>query len=332
MASRKTIGPHSGGARSAPHTPTSSATPPSAEPPADGPAAAVWAALTASPGATVAQVAVAAGTSRAIAGRELAALQASGLAIRTPADAGGRGTAPATWHPVPRARSDPEASAATADVDPPESTGQDADAGAGQSPAVPLSGATDAKSPGETAPDAALADRGDPGQAEGTESPAASPDERTGDSSRTNAPGDCGQSAAGNEVAELLDQLAAAAAETACAVRSGDTSAALTGMEAIYAAAAKGRRTLKATASGRKTRGGSASRPGQLRDLVQAHLAAHPAIEFTPHAIGRVLGRSSGAVANALDRLTALGQAQLTSERPRRYQATATGSASADAA
>lgn len=46
--------------------------------------------------------------------------------------------------------------------------------------------------------------------------------------------------------------------------------------------------------------------------------------EFTPHAIGRVLGRSSGAVANALDRLTALGQAQLTSDKPRRYQAAQT--------
>jgi hypothetical protein len=34
-----------------------------------------------------------------------------------------------------------------------------------------------------------------------------------------------------------------------------------------------------------------------------------------------VADRSSGAVANALDRLTALGQAQLTSDHPRRYKA-----------
>jgi hypothetical protein len=52
-----------------------------------------------------------------------------------------------------------------------------------------------------------------------------------------------------------------------------------------------------------------AARPGQLRDLVAAHLSGHPAGDFTPHQIGRVLSRSSGAVANALDRLTALGQA-----------------------
>jgi hypothetical protein len=35
---------------------------------------------------------------------------------------------------------------------------------------------------------------------------------------------------------------------------------------------------------------------------------------------GRVLARSSGAVPNALDRLTALGDAQLTTDKPRRYR------------
>ncbi len=100
---------------------------------------------------------------------------------------------------------------------------------------------------------------------------------------------------------------------------SGDTAAALAAMDAICTAAAQARRLLKAAASGRKARG-TAARPGQLRDLVAAHLAEHPDAEFTPHAIGRILARSSGAVANALDRLTALGNAQLTSDKPRRYR------------
>jgi hypothetical protein len=101
----------------------------------------------------------------------------------------------------------------------------------------------------------------------------------------------------------------------------GDTAAALAAMDAIRDGAAQACRLLKAAAAGRKPRGASpAARPGQLRDLVAAHLAANPAAEFTPHAIGRVLGRSSGAVANALDRLTALGQARLTTDKPRRYQ------------
>ena len=104
-------------------------------------------------------------------------------------------------------------------------------------------------------------------------------------------------------------------------------------IDAICATAAQSRRLLKAAASGRKPRGTTspAARPGQLRDLVQAHLAADLDADFTPHAIGRVLSRSSGAVANALDRLTALGQAQLTSDKPRRYRHQATASTPAPA-
>ena len=119
----------------------------------------------------------------------------------------------------------------------------------------------------------------------------------------------------------LLRELATAATQAACVLDGGDTAAALTAADALCATAAQARRLVKAAATGRKPRGtGSpASRPGQLRDLVAAHLTAHPDGDYSPHQIGRVLGRSSGAVANALDRLTALGQAQLTSEKPRRY-------------
>ena len=122
----------------------------------------------------------------------------------------------------------------------------------------------------------------------------------------------------------LLRELATAATQAAEVLDGGDTAAALAAVDALCATAAQARRLVKAAATGRKPRGtGSpAARPGQLRDLVAAHLAAHPDADFSPHQIGRVLGRSSGAVANALDRLTALGQAQLTSEKPRRYQAT----------
>jgi hypothetical protein len=124
------------------------------------------------------------------------------------------------------------------------------------------------------------------------------------------------------EAAGLLREVASAAAQAAQALDGGDTTAALAAMDAICATATQSRRLLKAAASGRKPRGTTspAARPGQLRDLVQAHLAANPDTDFTPHQIGRVLSRSSGAVANALDRLTALGQAQLTSDKPRRYR------------
>ena len=134
------------------------------------------------------------------------------------------------------------------------------------------------------------------------------------------------QPAPARQAAELLREVAGKAAAAGEALDGGDTAAALAGMDAIRTAATQARRLLKATASGRRPRGtgGPAARPGQLRDLVQAHLAAHPDAEFTPHAIGRVLARSSGAVANALDRLTALGHAQLTTDKPRRYRHQAT--------
>jgi hypothetical protein len=125
-----------------------------------------------------------------------------------------------------------------------------------------------------------------------------------------------------DEAAVLLRELAAAVTQATEVLAGGDAAAALAAVNITCATAVtQSRRLLKAAATGRKPRGtGTPARPGQLRDLVAAHLAANPLAEFSPHAIGRVLGRSSGAVANALDRLTALGQAQLTSDKPRRYR------------
>ncbi|MFI1584797.1 helix-turn-helix domain-containing protein [Embleya sp. NPDC020630] len=62
-------------------------------------------------------------------------------------------------------------------------------------------------------------------------------------------------------------------------------------------------------------------RPGVLRDRVRAHLHDRPTGEFTPGEIARVLGRSSGAVANALAALVAHGDAILSCPKPRRYRA-----------
>jgi hypothetical protein len=65
---------------------------------------------------------------------------------------------------------------------------------------------------------------------------------------------------------------------------------------------------------------------GELRRQVAVHLDEAPADTFTAGEIARALGRSSGAVANALSVLAAHGEAVLVSERPARYRATpATG-------
>lgn len=60
---------------------------------------------------------------------------------------------------------------------------------------------------------------------------------------------------------------------------------------------------------------------GALRGLVEDYLTEHPGEQFSPSAIGKALSRSSGAVANALERLVADGYATQTQDKPKRYSA-----------
>lgn len=62
-------------------------------------------------------------------------------------------------------------------------------------------------------------------------------------------------------------------------------------------------------------------RKGALGDLVTEHLGARPDEALTPSAIGKALGRSSGAVANALEKMVADGSATRVSDKPKRYAA-----------
>jgi hypothetical protein len=125
-----------------------------------------------------------------------------------------------------------------------------------------------------------------------------------------------------DQAASVLRELSGAAGRALTALAAGDPPAALAEIAAIRAAAAESTRLIKAAAAGRAS---PATRPGGLRDLVDAHLRAHPGTDFTAGQIGKVLGRSAGAIANALDRLTTMKRADLTSESPRRYQATPAG-------
>ncbi len=114
------------------------------------------------------------------------------------------------------------------------------------------------------------------------------------------APASADGDAPASETARLLREVASAAAQAAEVLDGGDTAAALAAMDAICATAAQSRRLLKAAASGRKPRGTTSPagppwatarpRPGSSRGL--------PGCRLHPHAIGRVLSRSSGAVAN----------------------------------
>ena len=98
---------------------------------------------------------------------------------------------------------------------------------------------------------------------------------------------------------------------------SGDLKTVLAGLDEICEQAAQARRALKAAIGGRKA---PAVRPGGLRDKVLAHLDAHPDGEFTPHEIHKVLDHSSGAIANALETLVKLGEAEVATEKPRRFR------------
>jgi hypothetical protein len=71
--------------------------------------------------------------------------------------------------------------------------------------------------------------------------------------------------------------------------------------------------------TGGSTGSGSRLRRGALRDLVHAWLAERPGQEFTPTRIGKELGRSAGAVGNALATMTDQGEVIQTSLKPRRY-------------
>lgn len=76
-----------------------------------------------------------------------------------------------------------------------------------------------------------------------------------------------------------------------------------------------------------KTPGGPAAaerlRPGALGTLVVDYLKAHADEALGPTAVGKALGRSQGAVANALARLGEAGTVTVVSESPRRYRLTA---------
>ena len=116
--------------------------------------------------------------------------------------------------------------------------------------------------------------------------------------------------------------VAAAGEAAARAVAAGDLAGAVTALEEAREHAAQARRAIRAasSAAGSRRAGAGTVRPGELRDLVEGHLREFPGKEFTPYQVGKVLGRSSGAVANAMDKLVSLGVAELAGETPRAYR------------
>jgi hypothetical protein len=71
------------------------------------------------------------------------------------------------------------------------------------------------------------------------------------------------------------------------------------------------------------TTGGPRLLPGELYTMVLDHLRADPTQEWPPAGIANLLGRSAGAIGNALNAMVGRGEAVMTSVRPRRYRAAA---------
>jgi hypothetical protein len=74
---------------------------------------------------------------------------------------------------------------------------------------------------------------------------------------------------------------------------------------------------LDGAAPGQSTRLGK----GALRGMVEDYLTGRAGAELSPSVIGKALGRSSGAVSNALDKLVADGYAVQTQDKPKRFTA-----------
>jgi len=303
--------------------------------PAPGsPAAAVHAALAANPGAAVTVIADAAATSKPAARTALLAMEAAGTAARVK---GAKPGIPDTWTlagPAPDGTS-PAAGPHTGQPGEDSAGGTD---GAGEDQTA---GGTGPGRAGETGDDPAPQDGGDaeagPGTAEsgpgGQDGDAAPGSGSSPDPGDGHAPaGQATPEVSGGETADAPDPALVtdlterltqikAAADAAANALTGDTDlrAALAGLDEIAEQAAQARRALKTAIGGKKA---PAVRPGGLRDKVEAHLDAHPGKQFTPHEIHKVLGHSSGAIANAADTLVKLGKAEVATEKPRRFRTT----------
>jgi len=320
---------------------------------------ALFEAILADPGASAGTLAPAAGTSRATAGKVLAVMEAEGLVRREPGGhVGGRRTSDrwyVTTHDIGAADTqetettapEPESVDTACEVPTEPETAGDAETPGGPSPIDPPSAS-------QSGPD----ENGD--ERDDTDSPSTQPDEpapldvTAPEASMPDGPSD-GAGAEGTPAADQVtgvppsdgdggeripeDGTRGPAAETASAEVSAagaDGSAVPEPLTADDAPAQPAPATAVAPGEpcptcGHRQRmsgvqvpaasGGSRLGQGQLHQLALDHLRAHPDQEWTATGIAKEIGRSSGAIANALATMTGRGEAEMTCAAPRRYRA-----------
>ncbi|MCF6476827.1 hypothetical protein FAF44_52190 [Nonomuraea sp. MG754425] len=328
-------------------------------PDGDARVAAVWAALNAEPGGSATVIGAAAGLSRMVAGKILKQFEAEGRARREPGTNDGqtRGRAADRWYPITAATTEPTGTADVSspapapespDVAPPAAITAP-DAGTPHAEAIPASDE-------EVLPAAIVSADPAPaqeptGEANAAEEPGGQPEDLSVDDTAGQgaedqlggAPDADTDADASEPVADDpawvraradLTELIELFGGVISAKDQGGAVMALGCLEMAMTKVTSAHRNARAVLTGTSTasappasRPGTASgagagdgvRSGALRDMVHAHLLEFPDKDFTPYEIGRVLDRSSGAVANALDRLVSLGDAVLCCERPRRF-------------
>ncbi|MGI5165641.1 hypothetical protein ACQEU3_14895 [Spirillospora sp. CA-253888] len=281
--------------------------------PADAPAgltdtgAAVWGAVAATPAATVPAIADVSGLTRKVVKEELAVLQAAGHLTRTPGD---KGVNTDVW-------------TLTAPAD--TAAAGDGDGAAGDAPA-----------PAGVVSADAIADAVAIIQGEADRRAAAEAELRREfaeeEARRAKVLAELARRQTAEETRAALADLLTAVTTAYAAVAAGDDAATAAGLEKVFAATGDVRRAAKAparpsatggtsrTGTGGNGGGGHRAAPRPLRPDVAAHMAAHPDAELTPGEVARVLGRSSGAVANAMATMANDGEIVMTSEKPIRYR------------
>ncbi|MEV0593724.1 hypothetical protein [Nonomuraea cavernae] len=302
----------------------------------EGTAAKVWEALTANPATPITTIAEAAGVSRPTATKALTAFAEAGNAVRAPGGRNDQGRAlPDTWAPATPDAQDQADAPATPDttteapVTPDVSTEAPTDPAAPDmatqdAPAIPAD--TSATTPAMSLQDAMriLEQETDRRAIAEAELARAQAEE---EARRQQAAQTLAKARTIEDTRRALTDLLSAVTTTYAALLTDDEAALATGLEAIYTGTAdvrKAARVTQAKATGATTAWGSSrgdrNAPRPLRPDVLTHLIKHPDLAFTANEIAKVLKRSSGAVANALDTLANNGEAELVSERPNRFR------------
>ncbi|PGH47132.1 helix-turn-helix domain-containing protein, partial [Streptomyces sp. Ru87] len=243
-------------------------------------------------GVTAAELALAAGVGRSTAGKALSTLERHGLAVRTPGGHDGPRRTPDHWHLAPTRK------------------GGDDTANGQQTVS--------------TRPETSTADTPEP-DANRSEDENATVDDKTPEVSVAPVDEDTGITT--SQGADTSPEHEPQGTEQTDGKDSGAGTPLAHGGKAVEedsASASQASPEHRATSAGAIIPLGEKKRlaPGALRQMVIEHLAAHPGEAFTATKISRVIEKSSGAIANALEKLVNQGIAEQVSDRPRTFRRT----------